>query len=241
MIRRGLSVFDPTKELVDASGVTPKLSEGERVLWIGTPGWLSSFFCTTTVTTPTLLIVAFLEYRGMVALEAAHAIDRYAGTRWIVLCLTVFAAFLPQLCAEVIGGAFVYILTTKRMMVWFDRTRFFASLFFFARRVVDADGFASYDLKYLNGARVNAGLWSYGNVSVSYTVRVSGESRPNLSTYGDEPVFSRDRRYVKVFYRKLACIRVAEGCFNVYFGIKDVGRLGDVLNEQCAVRLTVRR
>jgi hypothetical protein len=28
---RGLSVFDPPKDLVDASGVTPKLSEDERV------------------------------------------------------------------------------------------------------------------------------------------------------------------------------------------------------------------
>jgi hypothetical protein len=44
MIKRGLSIFDPPNDLVDASGVTPKLSEGERVLWIGTPGWFSSFF-----------------------------------------------------------------------------------------------------------------------------------------------------------------------------------------------------
>ncbi len=31
MIKRGLSVFDPPKDLADASGVTPKLGEDERV------------------------------------------------------------------------------------------------------------------------------------------------------------------------------------------------------------------
>ena len=36
MMKRGLSVFEPPKDLVDTSGVTPKLSEDERVLWIGT-------------------------------------------------------------------------------------------------------------------------------------------------------------------------------------------------------------
>jgi hypothetical protein len=51
MIKRGLSVFDPPNDLLDTSGVAPKLSEGERVLWIGTPGRLSSFFCTATVVT----------------------------------------------------------------------------------------------------------------------------------------------------------------------------------------------
>ena len=41
MIKRGVSVFDPTKDLLDASGGTPKLSEGERVMWIGTRvGWI---------------------------------------------------------------------------------------------------------------------------------------------------------------------------------------------------------
>jgi hypothetical protein len=241
MIKRGLSVFDPPKDLVDASGLTPKLSEGERVLWIGTPGWLSSFFCTTTVATPTLLFVAFLLYRGMYVLTPAqHAIEGLIRTRWIVFGLIVFAAFIPQLLALHMGGAFAYILTTKRMMVKVDRTRLLARLFGSFKKFADADGFVSYDLKYLNGACVYAGLWSYGNVSVRYTVGWSGELNGDLSTYRDEPLFFRDRRYVKVFYRKLACFHVAETFCNVYFGIKDVGRLGDVLNAQCAARLNRR-
>lgn len=92
-------------------------------------------------------------------------------------------------------------------------------------------------MRYLNGARVYAGLWSYGNVSVRYTVGSLGEVRGDLSTYESKPFFSRDRRYVKIFYRKLACLHPAETFCNVYFGIKDVGRLGDILNDQCAARL----
>jgi hypothetical protein len=241
MIKRGLSVFDPPKDLVDASGVTPKLSEGERVLWIGAPGWLSSFFCTTTVATPVLLFVAFLLYREIyVPTPGKHTIEELIRIRWIIFGLLVFAAFVPRLMALRFGGAFAYILTTKRMMVKVDRTRLLARLLRLFKKVADADGFASYDLKYLNGACVYAGLWSYGNVSVRYNVGPSGELTGDLSTYRDEPVFFRDRRYVKVFYRKLACLHVAETFCNVYFGIKDVGRLGDVLNAQCAARLNGR-
>jgi hypothetical protein len=221
--------------------VTPKLSEGERVLWIGTPGWLSSFFCTTTVATPALLFAAFIQYRGIYVLTAAqYAIEGLIRTRWIVFSLTIICAFIPQLMALRLGGAFVYILTTKRMMIKIDRTRLLVRLFRSFKKIADADGFAAYDLKYLNGARVYAGLWSYGNVSVRYTVGAFGELNGDLSTYKDEPLFFRDRRYVKVFYRKLAYFHVAESFCNVYFGIKDVGRLGDVLNELCAARLKMR-
>ena len=59
MMKRGLSVFEPPKDLVDTSGVTPKLSEDERVLWIGTPGRLSSFFCSTQWITWGLLVWHF--------------------------------------------------------------------------------------------------------------------------------------------------------------------------------------
>lgn len=234
MIKSGVSAFDPPSDLVDAFGVTPKLSEGERVLWIGTPGWLSSFLCVTTVATPALLFAAFLQCGGFHLMTAARELTR---TQWTVLGLTVFAAFIPQLLAVRLGGAFAYILTTKRMFVKVDRANLFCRVFRSFGKVVDADGFAAYDLKYLNGARVYAGLRSYGNISVIYNVGVTGELRGDLSTYGSDPVFFRDRRYVKVFYRQLACFHVGESFSNVYFGIKDVGRLGDVLNDQCAARL----
>jgi hypothetical protein len=241
MIKRGLSVFDPPNDLVDTSGVTPKLSEGERVLWIGTPGWLSSFFCTTTVATPGLLFVAFIVYRGIyVRTPAQYAIEGLIRTRWEVFGFIVICAFIFQLIALRMGGAFVYILTTKRVMVKVDRTRLLVRLFRSFKNVADEDGFADYDLRYLNGASVYVGLWGYGNVSVFRNVGASGELRGDLNTYGSDPVFSRERRYVKVFYRKLAYFHVAETFCNVYFGIKDVGTLGDVLNDQCAARLNKR-
>jgi hypothetical protein len=59
------------------------------------------------------------------------------------------------------GGAFAYILTTKRMIVKVDRTSWLVRLFRYFKKVADTDGFAAYDLKYLNGARVYVGLWGY--------------------------------------------------------------------------------
>jgi hypothetical protein len=238
MIKRGLSVFDPPNNLLDTSGVAPKLSEDERVLWIGTPGWLSSFFCTASVATAGALVLALIAYHGIYSLTPEqYAIEGLVRRRWIVVGALAIFAFIPQLIALRIGGAFIYILTTKRMMVKVDRTRLLVRLFRYFKNVVNTDGFAAYDLRYLNGARVYAGLWSYGNVSVRYTVGSFGEVRGDLSTYESKPFFFRDRRYVKVFYRKLACFHLAETFCNVYFGIKDVGRLGDVLNDQCAARL----
>jgi hypothetical protein len=235
MIKRGLSVFDPPNDLVDTSGVTPKLSEGERVLWIGTPGWLSSFFCTATVVTAGALLLALIAYHGIYALTPAqYAIDGLVRKRWTVVGGLVIFAFIPQLIALRLVDAFVYILTTKRMMVKVDRTRLLVRLFGYFKKVADADGFAAYDLRYLNGARVYAGLRSYGNVSVRYSIGQFGELRGDVNTYKSDPAFVRDRRYVKVFYRKLACFHLGETFCNVYFGIKDVGRLGDVLNDQCA-------
>jgi hypothetical protein len=240
-ITRGLSIFDPPSDLVDASGVAPKLGEGERVLWIGTPGWLSSFFCTATVVTSGALFLALIAHHGIYVLTPAqYAIEGLVRRRWIVVGAIVIFAFIPQLMALRLGDAFVYILTTKRMMVKVDRTRLLVRLFRSFKKIADADGFAAYDSKYLNGARVYAGLRSYGNVSVRYTVNGAGELRDDLRTFKDEPFFSRDRRYVKVFYRKLACFHVAETFCNVYFGIKDVGRLGDVLNDVCAANLERR-
>ena len=241
MIKRGLSVFDPPKDLVDSSGVMPKLSEGERVLWIGTPGWLSTFFCTTAVPTWGLLFLALFAYRGIYVLTPEqYAIEGLVRGRWIVVGVIVIFAFIPQLMALRLGGAFAYVLTTKRMMVKVDRTRFLVRFLRYFRNVADTDGFAAYDLTYLNGARVYAGFWSYGNVSVRDNVGAFGKLRGDLSTYKTEPVFFRDRRYVKIFYRKLAYFHLAETFCNVYFGIKDVGRLGDVLNDQCAARLHKR-
>jgi hypothetical protein len=150
--------------------------------------------------------------------------------------MTVIVAFILPLIALRFGGAFAYILTTKRMMVKVDRTRLLVRLFMSFKKVADADGFVAYDLRYLNGARVYVGLWGYGNVSVFENVSGRGELRGDLDTYESKPAFFRDRRYVKVFYRRLACFHLAETFCNVYFGIKDVGRLGDVLNDQCASR-----
>ena len=87
-----------------------------------------------------------------------------------------------------------YILTTKRMIVKVDRTSWLVRLFRYFKKVTDTDGFAAYDLKYLNGARVYVGLWGYGNVSVFYNVGQFGELRGDLSTYGSDPVFLRDHR-----------------------------------------------
>jgi len=235
MIKRGLSVFDPPNDLVDTSGVTSKLSEGERVLWIGTPGWLSSFFCTATVVTAGALLLALIAYHGIYALTPAqYAIEGLVRKRWTVVGALVIFAFIPQLIALHLGNAFVYILTTKQMMVKVDRAKLLVRLFGLFKKVADADGFAAYDLRYLNGARVYAGLRSCGNVSVRYSVGQFGELRGDVNTNKSDPVFVRDRRYVKVSYRKLACFHLAETFCNVYFGIKDVGRLGDVLNDQCA-------
>ena len=242
MIKRGLSVFDPPKDLVDASGVTPKLSEDERVIWIGTPGWFSTFFCSTAVPTWGAFCLALFAYHGIYALTPEqHAIEGLVRGRWIVVCVIVVFAFIPQLFALRIGGAFAYILTTERMIVKIDQTRMFVRWLRYFKSVADTDGFATYDLKYLNGARVYAGLWSYGNVSVRHIVGSFGELR--YDPYRSEPVF-RDRRYVKVFWRRLPHFRLAETPCNVYFGIKDVGRLGDLLNDQCAAdieRIASRR
>ena len=238
MIKRRLSAFDPPNNLLDTSGMMPELSEGERVLWIGTPGWLSSFFCTASVVTAGALVLALIAYHGVYSLTPEqYAIEGLVRRRWIVIGALVILAFLPQLIALHMGGAFVYVLTTKRMMVKVDRTRLLVGLFRYFKNVVETDGFAAYDLKYLNGARVYAGLWGYGNVSVRHTVGSFGDVRGDLSTDESKPFFFRDRRYVKVFHRKLACFHLAETFCNVYFGIKDVGRLGNVLNDQCAARL----
>ncbi len=48
------------------------------------------------------------------------------------------------------------------------------------KRVADTDGFAAYDLRYLNGACVYAGLWCYGNVSVRHIVGSFGELSEDL-------------------------------------------------------------
>jgi hypothetical protein len=61
------------------------------------------------------------------------------------------------------------------MIVKIDQTRMFVRWLRYFKSVADADGFAAYDLRYLNGARVYAGLWSYGNVSVRSYVRSFGE------------------------------------------------------------------
>jgi hypothetical protein len=190
MIKRGLSVFDPPKDLVDASGVTPKLSEDERVIWIGTPGWLSTFFCATTVPTWGALFLALFAYRGIYTLTPEqYAIEGLVRGRWIVVGVIVIFALIPQLMTLRIGGAFAYILTTKRMIVKVDQTRLLVRLFRYFKNVADVDGFAAYDLRYLNGARVYAGLWSYGNVSVVHNVGTFGELIGDLSTHKSEPVF----------------------------------------------------
>jgi hypothetical protein len=238
MIKRGLSVFDPPKDLVDASGIPPKLSEDERVIWIGTPGWFSTFFCSTTVPTWGAFCLALFAYHGIYTLTPEqHAIEGLVRARWIVVCVIVIFAFIPQLFALRIGGAFAYILTTKRMIVKIDQTRTFVRWLRYFKSVADADGFAAYDLRYLNGARVYAGLWSYGNVSVRSYVGSFGELRHKI--HKSEPVL-RDRRFVKV-WRRLPHFRLAETPCNVYFGIKDVGRLGDLLNDQCAADIASRR
>jgi hypothetical protein len=184
------------------------------------------------------LFLALIAYHGIYVLTPAQrAIEGLVRGRWIVVGVTATFAFIPQLMALRLGDAFVYILTSKRMMIKVDRTRLLVRLFGFFKKVADADGFAAYDLRYLNGARVYVGLWNCGNVSVSYNVGAAGELRGDLSTYKSEPVFFSDRRYVKVFYHKLARLHLADTFSNVYFGIKDVGRLGDVLNDQCATNL----
>lgn len=237
MIKRGLSVFDPPKDLVDASGVTPKLGEDERVIWIGTPGWFSTFFCSTTIPTWGAFCLALFAYHGIYTLTPEqHAIEGLVRGRWIVVCVIVIFAFIPQLFVLRIGGAFAYILTTERMIVKIDQTRMFVRWLRYFKSVADTDGFAAYDLRHLNGARVHAGLWGYGNISVRLSVGSFGGLRDGK--YESEPVF-RDGRFVKV-WRSLPHFRLAETPCNVYFGIKDVGRLGDLLNDQCAARLNRR-
>jgi hypothetical protein len=231
MIKRGLSIFDPPNDLVDGSGVTPKLGEGERVLWIGTPGWFSSFFCTNSPATLVFLFVAIVLYRGVYVRTAAqYAIDGLIASRYGVIVFIVFCAFIFQLVALRMGSAFVYILTTERIMVKVDRTRFLVRLFRYFQEVADADGFVSYDLRYLNGARIYAGPWDYGNLSLLSNVSKLGNLRPNLNT--SEPAFRRGRRCVEVSFRGVVFFHLGETFCNVYFGIKDVGRLGDLMNDQ---------
>lgn len=241
MIERGLSVFDPPRELVDACGVTPKLSEGERVLWIGTPGRFSSFFCTTSVFTWIGFGLAlFVIVHGIYGMTPAeYAIEGLARNRWIVVGIIVSFVLAFQLMSLRIYGGFAYILTTKRMLIKVDRKRWLARLFRYFKGVCDADGFAAYDLRYLNGTRVYAGLGEYGNVSVARSVDSLGKLRELSDAYRAKLVF-RDGRCVKVFRRWLACIHVGETVCNVYSGIKDVSRLGEVMNNQCAARLGQR-
>jgi hypothetical protein len=237
-ITRGLSAFDPTKEMVDATGVTLGMDEGERVLWIGTPGWLSSFFCSATVVTFGAIILALVAYHGIYVLTPEqYAIEGLVRRRWIVVGALVVFALIPQLIALSLGSAFVYILTTRRMVVKTDRTRFLARIFGLFKEVADANGFVAYDLAYLNGARVYAGFRSYGNVSVRSNVGNFGKLRGDLKTLGTDPVFVRERRYVKVVYRWMACFHLGETFCNVYFGLKDVARLGDLLNDRCSAKL----
>jgi hypothetical protein len=241
MIKRGLSVFDPPNDLVDALGVKHKLNEGERVLWIGTPGWFSSFFCSSSFVTASALILALVAYHGIYTLTPEQfAIEDLVRKRWSVVCGLVIFAFVPQLIGLHLGNAFAYILTSKRMMVKVARAGWLVRLCGMFKGMADADGFVAYDLSYLNGARVYAGLGGYGNVSVCNNVGKRGNLRGDLSTDGSDPVFVRDHRYVKVFHRKLVCFHVAETFCNVYFGINAVGRLGDVLNDLCAARLSKR-
>jgi hypothetical protein len=150
-----------------------------------------------------------------------------------VIGFIIIFGFLFNLVAQRMGGAFVYILTTKRMIVKVDRTRRLVRLFRYFAEVADADGFAAYDFRYLNGARVYVGPGGYGNVSVFYRVGRFGDLRPYF-TDESESVFRRDQRYVKVLSRGVVFFHLGETLCNVYFGIKDVGRLGDLLNDQCA-------
>jgi hypothetical protein len=238
MIKRGLSVFDPPDDVLDASGITPQLSEGERVLWIGVPGWLSSFFCTASIVTAGGLILALVAYHGVYSLTPEqYAIEGLVRRRWTVVGGLVLFALIPQLIGLWVGGAFVYILTARRLIVKIDRTRLLVRLFRYFQNIVEADGFAAYDLRYLNGARVYAGLWGYGNVSVRNNVGSFGDLRGDLRKYDSKPVFVRDCRFVKVFHSPLTCFHLAETFCNVYFGIKNVSRLGDVLNDLCVARL----
>ena len=231
-IARGVSVFDPPKDLIDASGVAPKLGDGEQVLWIGTPGRLSSFFCANSVVTPVMFFAILLVLHRIHEVNTGQfAYHRPLWNLWAVVGFLAIFAFIPQLLASYISSAFVYVLTTRRMFVRVDRTR----LYFRWLSSLDADGFAIYDLKYLNGARGYVGLLGYGNISVRATVASYGELRDGY-TFRTEPFFFRERRYVKVFYHKLVRLHLAETILNVYFGLRDVGRLGDILNDQCAAR-----
>lgn len=239
MIERGLSIFDPPKDLVDASGVTPKLTEGERVLWIGTPGWLSSLYCTTTwITYVSLFFGLFLVWHGIYELTAAErAIPGLLANRSKAISMLLIPAFAIQLGTLQLVRAFVYILTTNRWIVKVDRTKFLVRLFMLFKNVTDAEGFFACELRYLNGSRAYSGLRAYGNVSISSTAmgtELRGGKR-ELSFEAD-PFFSRESRYVKVIYTKRVGPRffLAEKLNNTFFGIKDVARLGYLLNDQCA-------
>jgi hypothetical protein len=142
------------------------------------------------------LCLALFIYHGLYELTPAQQAiaERVIRGRWIVVDIIVVFAFMLPLIALRFGGAFAYILTTKRMIVKVDRTSWLVRLFRYFKKVTDTDGFAAYDLKYLNGARVYVGLWGYGNVSVFYNVGQFGELRGDLSTYGSDPVFLRDHR-----------------------------------------------
>jgi hypothetical protein len=244
MIKRGLSVFNPPKDLIDASGLSTKLSQDEQVVWVGTPGWASSLYCAMSWRTPLLLLCAPLAYRDMYLRNGErYGVDGLLeGQSLVVWIIIVMAVGIP-LAALYCANGFIYFITTRRFIVKVDRTKALFRLFRYFREVADSEGFAAYDIKLINGCRVYCGLWGYGNVSVAYSVNWSGSLRDDFRNLGQgksirkEPFFLRDHRYVKTFFRIFVGFHLAESFCNTYFGIRSVAEVGRALNDQCSIGL----
>ena len=77
------------------------------------------------------LCLALFIYHGLYELTPAQQAiaERVIRGRWIVVDIIVVFAFMLPLIALRFGGAFAYILTTKRMIVKVDRTSWLVRLF----------------------------------------------------------------------------------------------------------------
>jgi hypothetical protein len=246
MIKRGLSVFYPPKDLVDACGLTTKLKERENVLWLGTPGWISTFYCAASWQMIALnsgaILAYYKAYWRNVALYQFHGVFDHQLS---VIVFVVVLSFYSHLFVIPNVNTLIYIVTTSRIIVkaeWKNRslTQIFAPL----RGIVDPDGFAIYDIGYLNGCSVCSGLFGYGNILAVAMADMGGQLRGELREVENgkrrintEPIFGRSKRYVKISRRLVLGLGLIGSPSNVYFGIKDVAKVGDLLNQQCDARL----
>src|SRR5271163_2379430 len=246
MIKRGLSIFRPPRDLVEACGLTTKLKEREDVLWLGTPGWFSTLYCVVSwemIVLNSAAVFAYYDaYRRNVALYNFHGVFDH---QLYVIAFVVILSFYHHLFVMPNVNTLIYVVTTNRMIIKVERkVGSLAKLLTPFREIADPDGFAIYDIGCLNGCSVSTGFLGYGNISAVAMADMGGQLRGELREVesgkrkiNTEPIFRRSRRYVKASRRLVLGLGLIGSTSNVYFGIKDVRKVADLLNQQCGARL----